>query len=63
MAECPYINTCPIYEKIASGVLEEIYMRQYCKNDYKSCKRYQARSAGKTCPDHMMPDGTGIPEK
>ena len=39
------------------GKLEKKWIQNYCKDDYKSCKRYQMEKRGESHPDTMLPNG------
>jgi hypothetical protein len=43
------------YEK---GELDEKWINDYCKGDWKSCVRYQMEENGEYHPDNMLPDGS-----
>ena len=42
------------YEK---GLLEEKWLKNYCKGDWESCKRYQMEEKGEYHSDYMLPNG------
>ena len=40
------------------GVLDEKWIKSYCKGNFKKCVRYRMEESGKYHPDNMLPDGT-----
>jgi len=40
------------------GRLDKKWIDNYCKGDWKRCKRYQMEENGEYHPDNMLPDGT-----
>lgn len=58
MAECKWYPVCPMKEYLKEGLLDEKYVREYCRGDYRRCVRYQKQARGEPHPDNMLPDGT-----
>jgi hypothetical protein len=56
--DCPYLAPCPFFKSLALPASAEVFKVQYCRSDYRKCKRYLLRSAEKAVPDGMWPDGT-----
>ncbi len=40
------------------GLLDEKWIKNYCKGNWEKCVRYQMEESGKYHPDNMLPDGT-----
>lgn len=56
--ECPYLTPCPFFKTLTLPTSAEIFKVQYCKSEYKRCKRYALQTSGKIVPEKMWPDGT-----
>ena len=46
-----------MYDLFSLAGMEGLWKSLYCHGDYSRCRRYQDDSAGKTVPQHMLPDG------
>ncbi len=58
MAECEYLNKCPVFEKCQSGVLKSVFVTMYCKGSkLEDCARRKLKKAGKEVPLCLLPDG------
>lgn len=40
------------------GKIDEKWIRQYCKGNFKNCVRYKMEENGEYHPDNMLPDGS-----
>jgi len=40
------------------GRLDEKWIKEYCKGNYRECVRYRMEDEGKPHPDNMLPDGS-----
>ncbi len=58
MPECKWFSVCPLKSFYEEGSLDERWIRDYCRGDFKKCVRYQMEESGKPHPDNMMPDGS-----
>ncbi|RKX52516.1 MAG: uracil-DNA glycosylase, partial [Thermotoga sp.] len=41
-----------------AGVVEEKWIKEYCKGNWWNCIRYQMEEKGEPHPDWMLPDGS-----
>jgi hypothetical protein len=41
-----------------SGKIDRYWIDNYCKGNYKKCKRYDLEEKGQYHPDWMLPDGS-----
>ena len=55
--ECKWIDICPLRKFEKQGRLDMKWRKQYCKSDFKNCRRYQMEEEGIQHPDAMLPDG------
>ncbi|MCK4491056.1 MAG: uracil-DNA glycosylase [Candidatus Altiarchaeales archaeon] len=55
---CKWYDECPMKRFYEEGRLEERWIREYCKGNYRGCVRYRLEEEGKPHPDNMLPDGT-----
>ena len=56
--QCKWFPVCPMKRYYEAGRLDEYWIKNYCKGNNKSCKRYIMEEAGQYHPDWMLPDGT-----
>jgi len=56
--QCKWFPVCPMKRFQERGLLDERWIRLYCKGDWESCFRYQMEEAGNTQPDWVLPDGS-----
>lgn len=54
---CKWYDVCPLKRFYEEGKLDEKWIEDYCKGDYKSCVRYKMEEEGKPHPDNMLPNG------
>lgn len=57
MADCKYLDKCPIYKHFKTKVASTIYRMQYCEGDFSKCQRYIMREKGQTPSECLLPDG------
>lgn len=55
---CKWYQVCPMKYYYEKGELDEKWINDYCKGDWKSCVRYQMEENGEYHPDNMLPDGS-----
>lgn len=48
---------CPINRYDRLGLIDRMWVKNYCKGNWKKCIRYKMESQGLYHPDNMMPDG------
>ena len=60
--ECKWYQICPMKTFYEQGKLNKKWVYQYCKNKWKTCKRYRMEETGQIHPDNLLPDGS-IDEK
>lgn len=54
---CKWYDVCPLKRFYEEGKLDEKWIEDYCKGDYKSCVRYKMEEEGKPHSDNMLPNG------
>jgi len=54
---CKWFEICPLKKFYEQGKLEKKWIDNYCKGDWRICKRYQMEEKEITHPDNMLPDG------
>ncbi|OYT32245.1 MAG: uracil-DNA glycosylase [Thermofilum sp. ex4484_79] len=60
MGTCKWFRVCPIRKFVEEGKLDKVWVKKYCKGDFKKCIRYQLEEKGIPHPDNMLPDGRTI---
>ena len=55
---CKWYQVCPVKYFTDRGLIDEKWVKLYCKGNWESCIRYQMEESGKYHPDWMLPDGT-----
>ncbi len=55
---CKWYEVCPMKMFYEKGLLDEKWIKQYCKGNWRSCIRYRMEENGKYHEDWMLPDGT-----
>ncbi len=55
---CKWHESCPLKKFYERGELEEKWIEEYCKGNYKNCVRYQKEEKGIPHPDNLLPDGS-----
>ena len=58
MKECKWYSVCPMKKYYEMGKLDEKWIKNYCKGNWRKCIRYQKEEKGIYHPDWMLPDGT-----
>ena len=56
-SKCPYLEGCPMFNKLRFEATKKILVNRYCLGDYTKCARYQMRSSGKVPPPNLLPSG------
>jgi len=61
MANCEFLEKCPIFQKCQAGLLDKIFIRYYCEG-YKLelCARRILKKSGKEVPATLLPSGENI---
>ena len=58
MAECEFIEKCPVFEKCKTGVIKGVFGTRYCKGqELENCERRKLKKAGKEVPLTLLPNG------
>ena len=57
MAICKWYEVCPMKRFYEAGKLDKRWVEDYCFNNHKGCKRYEAEEKGIFHPDNMLPNG------
>ncbi|OYT53698.1 MAG: uracil-DNA glycosylase [Candidatus Altiarchaeales archaeon ex4484_2] len=55
---CRWYPLCPMKRFFEEGRLDEKWIKEYCKGNYRECVRYRMEDEGKPHPDNMLPDGS-----
>ncbi|MCD6121349.1 MAG: uracil-DNA glycosylase [Spirochaetales bacterium] len=55
---CKWYPVCPVKYFTDRGLIDEKWVKLYCKGNWASCTRYQMEERGKYHPDWMLPDGS-----
>ena len=58
MKECKWYKVCPMKRYYEMGRIDEKWIKNYCKGNWKNCIRYKLEEKGIYHPDWMLPDGT-----
>jgi len=56
--QCRWYPVCPMKRFRDAGLLDEKWVRLYCKGDWRGCVRYRMEAEGRPHPDWMLPDGS-----
>ena len=54
---CPFLEKCPIFEKIKGGFLDKLLSTNYCQGEFEKCERKKLKNAGKEVPKTLLPNG------
>jgi len=54
---CKWYEACPMKRFYEQGLLDELWIKRFCKGNYKSCVRYHREEKGEPHPDNMLPNG------
>jgi hypothetical protein len=60
MAECKYLEECPIFARFKNDGGKAAWLEVYCWSSCDSCERYKMREDGKEPPPTMLPNGTHV---
>lgn len=61
MAECEFLEKCPIFAKFELEGLKNFWIAFYCKGDKQvECERKRLRKANKEVPITLLPNGTHL---
>jgi hypothetical protein len=61
--DCRYIDDCRMFAFIREHHVREDYVTMYCQGPKRDeCERYKLRSAGRSVPLDLTPDGGTIEE-
>jgi len=55
---CRWFPVCPIKHFAEKNLIDEKWVKEYCKSDYFRCVRRKMQEKGEYHPDNMLPDGT-----
>ena len=55
---CRWYLVCPIKFYTEKGVLDSVWVENYCLISNPQCVRYQMEENDQQHPDNMLPDGT-----
>ncbi len=54
---CKWFEVCPLEKFYEEDKLDKRWINNYCKGDWKSCKRYQMEEKGILHPNNILPNG------
>lgn len=54
---CPYLDTCAFLKNFSNNKCAEALILLYCKDDYKTCERYNKRQSGIMPEPNLWPNG------
>jgi len=54
---CKWYPICPMKDFYEKGMLAEKWIKEYCLNAAKGCKRYEMIEKGLSCPYWILPNG------
>ncbi len=57
MKTCKWYNVCPMKMFYEKGLLDDHWINDYCKRDWRKCVRYQMEENGRYHEDWMLPNG------
>ena len=55
---CKWYHACPMKQFYEEGKLDEKWIQNYCKGDWRKCVRYEMEETSQYHPNSMLPDGT-----
>lgn len=55
---CKWFQVCPMKRYYENGQLDNHWIENFCKGNYKKCVRYKMEEKMQFHPDWMLPDGT-----
>jgi len=58
MKICKWYYVCPMKNYFEKGLLDEKWIKNYCKDDWKNCIRFKMEENFEYHEDWMLPDGT-----
>jgi hypothetical protein len=58
MADCQYLDGCPVFARFKQEGLKNIWIRHYCQGwKQEECARLKLRNQGEKVPDNLLPNG------
>lgn len=57
---CRWFEVCPLRLLEKQGKIDLHWRNDYCKGDFKDCRRFKMEDKGEPHKDNMMPDGSFI---
>ena len=57
MIICKWYDVCPMKRLYEERKLDKKWIEDYCFNNHRGCKRYEAEEKGEFHPDNMLPNG------
>jgi hypothetical protein len=58
MADCEFVEKCPIFEKSKTGIIKAAFGTKYCKgSSMEECARRKLKHAGQEVPEKLLPNG------
>jgi hypothetical protein len=54
---CKWYEACPMKRFYEQRLLDELWIKRFCKGNYKSCVRYHLEEKREPHPNNMLPNG------
>ncbi len=58
MADCEFLEKCPIFNRFRSEGIANVWIGKYCKGSNADCERRKLRESGGQVPVTMLPNGS-----
>ena len=61
MADCEYLEACPIFAQFKNEGIKNFWIQLYCKGSKQDdCARKSLKDAGQEVPQTLLPNGTHL---
>lgn len=62
MADCEYLEKCPVWARFKSSI-KDVWIKNYCQGEKQDrCARKLLSTEGKDVPGQLLPNGTTLEE-
>ncbi|MBD3372446.1 MAG: hypothetical protein GF403_07005 [Candidatus Coatesbacteria bacterium] len=58
--ECPNLNGCPFFNRLALRSSEKVLKNLFCLSRYQNCARYKITQSGGQVPADLWPNGKTV---
>ncbi len=58
--ECPNLNGCPFFNRLALRSSEKVLENLFCLSRYENCARYKIAQSGDSVPADLWPNGKSV---